>query len=352
MEVKAMTGETEPIQPVQWQDDTCRLLDQRLLPREEKYLALSTPAEVAQAITDMVIRGAPAIGIAAAYGAALSVRQRYGQGTDWRAAVEADLQILQAARPTAANLAWALGRMRAVIDLHPDGPVAATIREAQAIHAEDVAMNHRMGCLGADLVDGPCDVVTHCNAGALATGGYGTALGVIRSAWEQGKLGQVFAGETRPWLQGSRLTAWELARDGIPVTVCTDSAMAQLFRTRKPAWLIVGSDRIAANGDVANKIGTYSLALLARDHGAKVMVVAPTTTVDMATASGDQIPIERRSTREIWAATSAPEIPAGVEIENPAFDVTPARLIDVIVTEKGVVECPDTAGMTSMMGAS
>jgi methylthioribose-1-phosphate isomerase len=342
-------NELKPILPVSWSDDGCVLLDQRKLPAEETYLTLGSIGEVATAIKDMVVRGAPAIGITAAYGAALSVRQHYAENSDWRSAVENDLKELACARPTAANLAWALHRVRAVIEENREDPVAAVLNEAREIHRQDIEMNHTMGRIGRELLDGPCEVVTHCNAGALATGGYGTALGLIRSAWEQGSLTRVFAGETRPWLQGSRLTAWELARDGIPVTVVADSAMAQLFRARRPAWLIVGADRIAANGDVANKIGTYSLALLAREHGTKVAVVAPTSTVDVNCAGGADIPIEQRCADEIWSTTGLTEAPHGITFENPAFDVTPAKYIDVIVTEKGIVEHPDTERMASMM---
>ena len=345
-------GALQPLRPVSWSGGGCVLLDQRKLPAEETYLTLETIEEVADAIRNMVVRGAPAIGIAAAYGAVLSVRKHYAENTDWRHPVRKDLDALESARPTAANLAWALGRVRAVIDEDHADPIVAVLDEACDIHRQDIEMNHAMGRIGSGLLDGPCEVVTHCNAGALATGGYGTALGLVRSAWEQGKLTGVFAGETRPWLQGSRLTAWELARDGIPVTVVTDSAMAQLLRARRPAWLVVGADRIAANGDVANKTGTYSLALLAREHGTKVMVVAPTSTVDMSCASGADIPIESRSGTEIWRATGLAEAPRGVSIENPAFDVTPAKCIDVIVTENGIVEHPDAARMAAMMSGS
>ncbi|MGI9263849.1 MAG: S-methyl-5-thioribose-1-phosphate isomerase [Gammaproteobacteria bacterium] len=339
----------EPIRPVTWVDSGCVLLDQRKLPGEETYLTLGSSTEVAAAITDMVVRGAPAIGIAAAYGAVLAVRRRFAVDAEWRPAVEKDLRELDQARPTAANLGWALGRIRNVLEKNPPDPVAAVLTEACEIQQLDIRQNQAMGELGSDLIDGPSEIVTHCNAGALATGGYGTALGVVRSAWERGKLRQVFAGETRPWLQGSRLTAWELSRDGIPVTVVTDSAMAQLFRARQPGWLVVGADRIAANGDVANKIGTYSLALLARAHGAKVMVVAPTSTVDMQCESGANIPIENRAEEEIWKSTGLASAPTGVDYENPAFDVTPANGIDVIVTEKGIVDCPDAAQMRLMM---
>lgn len=328
-----------------WRDDACVLLDQRLLPAEERYLALHGVEDVAAAIRDMVVRGAPAIGIAAAYGAVLAYRQA---GAD-TGALERGLATLADARPTAANLAWALCRVRRAAGPPSADAWRAALAEARAIHREDIEMNHAMGRLGAALLSGRSAVVTHCNAGALATGGFGTALGVIREAWAAGKIAHVFAGETRPWLQGSRLTAWELARDRIPVTVLADSAMSQMFRHQHPSWLIVGADRVAANGDVANKIGTYGLALSARHHGARVMVVAPSSTVDLGTASGEDIPIEERESGEIWAATGADAAPAGVSFANPAFDVTPATLIDALVTEKGVVESPDPKALAAVM---
>lgn len=346
-----MNEHDRAVEAVTWRGGRCHLLDQRRLPAAEEWLELDDPAAVAGAIRDMVVRGAPAIGIAAAYGAALAVRARHGAGPDWVTAFDADLETLRNARPTAANLAWALARVRAASVDAPDPPAAA-LDEARRIHAEDVAMNHRMGELGAALIEPGSPVVTHCNAGALATGGYGTALGVIRSAWAAGRIAAVFAGETRPWLQGSRLTAWELARDGIPVTLVTDSAMGQLFRRQRPAWVVVGADRIAANGDVANKIGTYHLAVAARHHGARFMVVAPTSTVDMGTPDGDAIPIEDRDPFEIWRTTGADAPPAGVSVLNPAFDVTPAELVDVLVTERGVIERPDAAKMARMMAGN
>lgn len=344
----ARQGGWQPVQAVRWSDAGCLLLDQRLLPDEETYLHCSTPAEVADAIREMVVRGAPAIGIAAAYGAVLAYRLA---GED-EARLEGYLSVLARARPTAANLRWALRRVQAAA-----GPAAAdawtsALEEARAIHQEDIERNHAMGRLGAALIRAPGNVVTHCNAGALATGGFGTALGVIREAWSQGHVSRVFVGETRPWLQGSRLTAWELSRDGIPVSVSVDSAMASNMRDHRPSWLIVGADRVAANGDVANKIGTYALAVIARAHGTRVMVVAPSSTVDMDTPSGAQIPIEDRSGGEIWSATGAEQKPPGVDLENPAFDVTPAAMIDVLVTEKGVIEHPDEASMKRLMGSN
>jgi len=338
--------EWSPVRAVSWEEDACVLLDQRRLPAEETYLRLETSAEVAAAIHDMVVRGAPAIGIAAAYGAALACRETPAGDL---AARRARLQALLSARPTASNLRWAVTRVEAAAGANPGDAYGAAVREACDIHAEDVAMNHTMGRLGADLIEGPCKVVTHCNAGALATGGFGTALGVIRQAYADQRIQGVFAGETRPWQQGSRLTCWELARDGIPVTLLADSAMGQMFRRERPAWLIVGADRIAANGDVANKIGTYPLAVLARYHGARVMVVAPHSTVDPDTADGESIPIEERSPEEIWTFSGLPAGVPGAVARNPVFDVTPADCIDVIVTDKGVAQPPDSHAIAELL---
>jgi len=348
-----MTMTAEPADPcgidaVRWSDGRLELLDQRLLPREGRRLVHEDSAAVGQSIREMVVRGAPAIGIAAAYGAVLSARQRWAEsGAGWRAPFLRDLEELKGARPTAVNLRWALDRM-AGVDLEPGAdPEPRLLEEARRIHAEDIAMNTAMARLGSDLIEGPCTVLTHCNAGALATGGLGTALGVVREAWRQRKVTRVWADETRPWLQGARLTAWELARDGVPVTLIADSAAAQLLRRDPPAWIIVGADRIAANGDVANKIGTYSLAVLARQHGVRFMVVAPSSTVDLDCPSGDDIPIEERAGDELWQAAGGPVEGAGAA--NPAFDVTPAELIDAIVTEKGVASPPSEAVLRALM---
>jgi methylthioribose-1-phosphate isomerase len=336
------------IDAVRWSDGRLELLDQRLLPREVRRLVHEDSAAVGQSIREMVVRGAPAIGIAAAYAAVLSARQRWAEsGAGWRAPFLQDLERLKGARPTAVNLRWALDRM-AGVELEPDAdPEPRLLEEARRIHAEDIAMNVAMARLGSDLIEGPCTVLTHCNAGALATGGLGTALGVVREAWRQGKVTRVWADETRPWLQGARLTAWELARDGVPVTLIADSAAAQLLRRDPPGWVIVGADRIAANGDVANKIGTYSLAVLARQHGVKFMVVAPSSTVDLGCLSGADIPIEERAGDELWQAAGGPVEGAGTA--NPAFDVTPAELIDAIVTEKGVASPPGEARLRALM---
>lgn len=336
---------TEPgVVALRWSGDRLLLLDQRRLPMEEAWLELQTVPDVVAAIRDMAVRGAPAIGIAAAYGVALSAR-RYRD----KPAILADIAALAAARPTAVNLHWALARMRR--RLEQGGAAGELLDEARAIHREDYEQNLAMGRLGAALIRGPAKVMTHCNTGALATGGHGTALGVIRTAFAAGDVAAVFATETRPWLQGSRLTAWELARDRIPATLITDSAAALVMAKQTIDWVIVGADRIAANGDTANKIGTYSLAVLAREHGARFMVVAPTSTLDMQLASGADIPIEERGGDELWRAASTAALPADLNVYNPVFDVAPARLIDAIVTERGVVERPDAERMQATFGS-
>ena len=341
----------DTIRAVAWQDDRLVLLDQRHLPAREDYLNCDDAASVARAIRDMVVRGAPAIGIAAAYGVVLAARRAYAaSGPEWREAIGPDMERLAASRPTAVNLFWALTRMRSRFAGIDGDPVPALRAEAEAIHAEDIAANRRMGELGAALLTGTRGVLTHCNTGSLATGGYGTALGVIRSAWAAGRIEAVYADETRPWLQGARLTAWELVRDGIPVTLLADAAAAHLMRQGSVQWVIVGSDRIAANGDVANKIGTYSLAVNARHHGVRFMVVAPTSTIDMDIASGAQIPIEQRDPAEVLALGGQPVAAGGAAAWNPAFDITPAELVDAIVTERGVVERPTPAKMAALMG--
>lgn len=334
-----------------WRNDRLYLLDQRILPGRESYLELQTAAETTCAITDMVVRGAPAIGITAAYGVVLAARRRYAESQDeWRVLISRDLELLASARPTARNLFWSLQRMEGLIEsLGPGDPEDRLLSEARAIHEEDIAANRTIGELGAELMEGGSSVITHCNAGALATGGYGTALGVIRSAWRKQKVDQVYADETRPWLQGSRLTAWELVRDGIPVTLLTDGAAASRMARGDIGWVIVGSDRIAANGDVANKIGTYSLAVVARHHGVKVMVAAPTSTVDMSVAVGKEIPIESRDPAEVLQCGGTQVGAPGVGAWNPVFDVTPASLVDAIVTEKGVVLMPDAKKMADLM---
>lgn len=341
---------TDRVRAVEWTQAGVRLLDQRLLPREEKYIVFDSVAALADAIRDMVVRGAPAIGITAAYGVVLAVRDaRARRGAKWQEAIASDLDTLARARPTAVNLAWAVERMRRAMAAAPaENPEALLLAEARAIHDEDIAANRRMGELGSTLIETGSGVLTHCNTGSLATGGFGTALGVIRAAYGAGRVRAIFADETRPWLQGARLTAWELMQDKIPVTLIADSAASLLMQQGRVQWVIVGADRIAANGDTANKIGTYQLAVSARYHGVKFMVVAPTSTIDFATATGADIPIEERGSDEVAQFGNCRAAPAGVATWNPAFDVTPAALIDAIVTEKGVVERPDSEGLAGL----
>ena len=345
-----MTQEHDSIRAIVWQDNRLELLDQRILPAEIQYLPLTTAAEVADAIRDMVVRGAPAIGITAAYGVVLSAMQHAAlPAAERNKQIHNDIDLLAQSRPTAVNLFWALERMKALITEGSD-LVERLSAEAKAIGEEDITANYRMGELGAALIKpGSGSVLTHCNAGALATGGYGTALGVIRKAFSEESIDTVYADETRPWLQGARLTAWEMVQDKIPVSLICEGAAASLMKQDKISWVIVGSDRIAANGDVANKIGTYSLAVLARHHGVKFMVVAPTSTIDMAAENGDQIPIEQRSADEVLGCGTQHIAAEGANAWNPAFDVTPAELVDAIVTEKGVVEQPDREKMRQLM---
>ena len=338
------------IRAVEWEQDRVKLIDQRLLPAKLEYLLLDSLADGAGAIRDMAVRGAPAIGITAAYAVVLGARDRFREDPKrWRELLEPDLEFLVQARPTAVNLRWAVARMRGVINKVSGDPVAALLDEARRIHGEDIAANRRMGGLGAALIEPGGGVLTHCNTGALATGGYGTALGVVRAGVAAGRIASVYADETRPWLQGARLTAWELVQEGIPVTLIADGAAAYLMQLGKVRWVLVGADRIAANGDTANKIGTYMTACCARRHGVKFMVVAPTSTVDLATADGDAIPIEARAESEVLNYAGRRIAPEGARAWNPAFDVTPADMIDAIVTEKGVVEQPTRAKIAAMM---
>jgi methylthioribose-1-phosphate isomerase len=326
---------------VQWQGDHLRLLDQRLLPTEECWIECRDAARVTSAIRDLAVRGAPAIGIAAAWGVALAARQG--------AALEPVLASLRGARPTAVNLMWALDRMKRRIAAGADAEALA--HEAQAIQDEDLAANRHMGELGASLIGAGSGVLTHCNTGSLATAGYGTALGVIRAGVAAGRIVRVYAGETRPWQQGARLTMWELMRDGIPAELIADSAAAHLMKSGAVQWVIVGADRIAANGDTANKIGTYQLAIVAKYHGVKFMVVAPSSTVDMATANGEEIEIELRDPVELLSTAGKRTVVEGAQAWNPVFDVAPAELIDAIVTERGVIERPGSAAMQAMFGS-
>jgi len=344
----------EKVKAIEWRDGALHLLDQRALPFEETWLSYHSAADVAEAIRSMVVRGAPAIGIAAAYAVVLAVRARLLAGGDWGVAVRADFDLLAASRPTAVNLFWALKRMRDRLDRlkNSDDPLVQLEAEAVGIHQSDRDANLTMAQLGVELIRkhqaNQQNLLTHCNAGALATGGFGTALGVIRAAFQDGLLERVYADETRPWLQGSRLTAWELAADGIPVTVNADSAAAHLMKTRGITWVIVGADRIAANGDVANKIGTYQLAVNAMHHGVRFMVVAPSSTIDMATEHGDDIVLEERDASELLEL-GGQRVAGEVAALNPVFDITPADLIDFLVTEKGVVDRPDAEKLAQLM---
>lgn len=334
-------------QAIRWERPVLYLLDQRRLPAACESVACRTPSEVADAIRTMVVRGAPAIGAAAAYGIAMAAWQL----ADGRAPAEfwqglrAVAAEMRATRPTAVNLFWAVDRVlrRAEAELARGGPRAvaeALEAEAEAIFREDVETNRRIGAAGAALVPAGAGVLTHCNTGSLATAGYGTALGVIRAAHEQGKGIHVYAGETRPVLQGARLTAWELQQEGVPVTLITDNAAGALMSQGRIHLVIVGADRVTANGDVVNKIGTYSLAVLAQAHGIPFYVAVPLSTIDLNTATGADVPIEERNPREVTHIGEIPIAPAGVNVVNPAFDVTPARLVSALITEKGVVRPP------------
>ncbi len=342
------------VRPIRWLGDRLELLDQRLLPFKVVYVACNDSDAVAAAIRDLVVRGAPAIGIAAAWGAVLvaqALGNRVVSGAEALIAMEPSLDRLLAARPTAVNLAWALRRMRTV--LHEAGTdwLELLEREAQAIATEDLAANRRMGEAGAALIEPGSGVLTHCNTGSLATAGFGTALGVIRAGVAGDRIARVFAGETRPWLQGARLTVWELQQDGIDATLIADSAAAHLMATGQVQWVVVGADRICANGDTANKIGTHQLAIVARHHGVKFMVVAPSSTVDMHTATGAEIDIELRDPAELLGIAGVRHVADGVNAWNPVFDVTPAKLIDAIVTERAVIAAPDREKMGAVFGA-
>ncbi len=335
------------IKTVEWSDDGVVMIDQRILPAEETYLLLETPEAVARAIEEMVVRGAPAIGVSAAMGIALGAKQSAATDTE---GFERDFETLCArmakTRPTAVNLFWAVERMRWAFQRGQRKPATIEqikemlIAEALDIHREDIESNQRMGRFGAELIPDGATVLTHCNAGALATAGYGTALGVIRAAVESGKEIQVLADETRPFLQGARLTAWELDKDNIPVRVITDGMSGSLMRAGKITCVIVGADRIAANGDVANKIGTYMVAIAAHENNIPFYVAAPLSTIDLSLNSGDEIPIERRAETEVTEFRGIPVTPAGVGAVNPAFDVTPHRYIAAIITDAGVAREP------------
>ena len=337
------------VRALRWDGDVLHLLDQRRLPLEEVVLRCADAQSVAAAIANLTVRGAPAIGIAAAYAVVLAARAKADAfGRVDVASISGELEALRQSRPTAVNLFWALDRMQEV--LRSVGSVAALESAAIAIERADLAANRRMGSLGASLIAAGSGVLTHCNTGSLATAGFGTALGVIRAGVAEGRISRVFHTETRPWLQGTRLTAWELLKDGIPAHLIADSAAAQLLASGQVQWVIVGADRIAANGDTANKIGTLQLAVLARHFGVRFMVVAPRSTVDLGTASGADIPIELRDPVEMLSFAGVRVAAEGVQALNPVFDVAPAPLIDAIVTELGVIDQPDSGRMAAIFG--
>jgi len=335
-------GDGRSIRTLEWTGDALLLLNQRVLPLRESVTSITQAAGVAHAIQTMVVRGAPAIGVAAAFGLVLAVRNAIRKRLPWREEFRKAALQLRATRPTAVNLFWAIDRMQKAAEKLPDEPEGAAYhleREAMAIRDEDVAANRRMGANGAKLLKSG-SVITHCNAGALATAGYGTALGVVRAAVAAGKKLHVYVGETRPFLQGARLTAWELWKDGIPCTLLTDSMAAVILQAGKAQAAIVGADRIAANGDVANKIGTYGLAVLCRVHKVPFYVAAPVSTIDPAIRTGKTIPIEERDDREVTHFLGTRIAPDGISVVNPAFDVTPAKYVTAIVTERGVLRPP------------
>lgn len=333
------------IKTLEWTEQGVSFIDQTKLPTEEVYLLCKTHQEVADAIRNMVVRGAPAIGVAAAMGIALGIRDSKAKDiAELRKEFEVICETQRVTRPTAVNLFWAIQRMREKFESLAHLPIQqikdGMVKEAQAMHVEDIAANQAMGKNGAVLMPASGGVLTHCNAGALATAGYGTALGVIRAAVEAGKKISVFADETRPFLQGSRLTAWELMKDGIPTTLISDNMAGHMMKLGKIQAVVVGADRIAANGDTANKIGTYTVAILAKEHGIPFYVAAPWSTVDMKTKHGDEIPIEERSTREVTHIHGKAIAPDGVTVAHPAFDVTPHKYIAAIITERGVAKAP------------
>src|SRR5687767_8529839 len=332
------------------------MIDQRKLPSAEVYVSCRTANDVAKAIKTMVIRGAPAIGVAAAMGIALGMRRSKATGTkQFTTEFQKLCDLMAATRPTAVNLFWAIERMkRTFADAAHGGCSVDELKdrlqlEAQKIHDEDVQSCRDMGAFGAELVPDEARILTHCNAGALATAGYGTALGVIRAAAEQGKTIAVLADETRPFLQGARLTAWELVKDGIDTTVITDNMAGAMMRLGNVDLVVVGADRIAANGDVANKIGTYAVAVLAKEHGLPFYVAAPMSTIDLATADGSHIPIEERNAREVTHVGSSRLTPEGAHIRNPAFDVTPAKYVTAIITERGIARAPYSVSLAQLI---
>jgi methylthioribose-1-phosphate isomerase len=344
----------EKIRAIEWRDGALYLLDQRLLPHRQSWLRLDTVAEVVDAIRDRAVQGAPAVGIAGAYGVVLAARARLQAGGDWCEALEADFACLEQLRPATVNLYWALQHLRERLVRLKDGDDALALLESVAlgIHASDREANLTMAQLGMELIrrhQGNAQVLlTHGNAGALATGGFGTALGVVRAAHLEGLIERVYVDETRPWLQGARLTAWELAADGVPVSVNADAAAAHLMKVKGITWAVVGAERIAANGDVINAIGTYQLAVNAMHHGVRLMVVAPSSSIDMNLENGEDLLLEECEGDELLEVAGH-RVAADVHAVNPPYDVTPADLVDYIVTEKGVVERPDSAKLAQLM---
>jgi methylthioribose-1-phosphate isomerase len=340
------------VETIQWTPDGVVMIDQTRLPLEETYVTCRSYEEVATAIRDMIIRGAPAIGVAAAMGVALGVLHAEPADLDRQFAVICD--TLARTRPTAVNLFWAIDRMKRLYGTlggQPFGVIQQRlVEEAKLVREEDIAINRAIGRHGATLVPDHRTVLTHCNAGALATAGYGTALGVIRAAVEAGKQVDVFADETRPFLQGARLTVWELQQDGIPTTLITDNMAGHFMKAGRIGCVVVGADRIAANGDVANKVGTYGVAVLAKENGVPFYVAAPVSTLDLTLASGDQIPIEQRPATEVTHVFGQPVAPAGTTVQNPAFDVTPSRYVTAIITEKGVARAPYEESLRELVG--
>jgi methylthioribose-1-phosphate isomerase len=345
------------IKTVEWTDEGVRMIDQRILPTEEKYLMLRSYDEVAEAIKKMVVRGAPAIGVSAAMGLALGAKQSVGTAvSDLEFDFDYMCEVMSKTRPTAVNLFWAIERMRQAFNRakaktsDTEEVKQALVDEALAVYKEDLEANRAMGRFGGELLEDGATVLTHCNAGALAAAGdYGTALGVIRGARDAGKRIAVIADETRPFLQGARLTAWELHRDEIPVTLITDNMAGHVMKQGKVDAVVVGADRIAANGDTANKIGTYMVAVLARQHQIPFYVAAPVSTIDLDSASGEAIPIEERDAREVTHLREQRLAPEGIEVHNPAFDVTPNELVTAIITDRGVARAPYTESLRRMV---
>jgi methylthioribose-1-phosphate isomerase len=345
------------IQTLEWTEQGVRFIDQTKLPTEEIYVTSNNYQQVADAIRTMIVRGAPAIGVAAGMGIALGVRDSKAETVgELKQELDHISEVIGQTRPTAVNLFWAIQRMKEKFERLRIRPLAQIkhemVEEAKRMHAEDIAANQAMGRYGATLMPSEGSVLTHCNAGALATAGYGTALGVIRAAIEQGKKIHVYADETRPFLQGARLTAWELMKDGIPTTVISDNMAGAMMKQGKIGAIVVGADRIAANGDVANKIGTYTVAVLAKENGVPFYVAAPLSTVDMNCPEGSKIPIEQRNAREVSHIAGKQMVPDGVSIENPAFDVTPAKYVGAIVTECGIARAPYLESLQKLAAAA